>query len=119
MPSNSALLTDAFSSLRCACGAYGQALCAQVRPDHKSEGAMPLPEKAFTQQAAERELQKLRSLMGPDGLAVDPPVWETSFVYLEGWYLKRQALEAKKRGETGGPISDFCAFMKERAYVRH
>jgi hypothetical protein len=58
-------------------------------------------------------------LLGPDGLTVDPPVWETSFVYLEGWYLKRQALEAKTRGGPAEAITNFCDFMKERAYVRH
>ena len=99
--------------------ATAQILCAHVKPDSTSEGAMPIPEKAFTRQAAERELGKLRSLLGPDGLAVDPPVWETSFVYLEGWYLKRQALEAKKGGGPAEAITIFCDFMKERAYVRH
>ena len=99
--------------------AFGQSLCPKVKSDRSSEGAMPIPEKAFTKQAAERELQRLRTLLGPDGLAVDPPVWETSFVYLEGWYLKRQALEAKKGTGPAQAVDDFCTFMKERAHVRH
>jgi hypothetical protein len=99
--------------------AFAQSLCAHVKPDRTSEGAMPIPEKAFTEQAAKRELQKLQSLLGPDGLAVDPPVWETSFVYLEGWFLKRQALEAKNGAGPALAITDFCAFMKDKAYVRH
>jgi hypothetical protein len=99
--------------------ALGQTLCANVKPDRTSEGSMSIPEKAFTRQAAERELQKLRTLLGPDGLVVDPPTWETSFVYLEGWYLKRQALEAKRAVGSSQPVDDFCAFIKEKAYVRH
>lgn len=80
---------------------------------------MPIAEAAFTKQAAERELVRLKSLMGPDGLAVDPPVWETSFVYLEGWYLRHKALDAKAGRGSPVAIDDFCTFMKERAHVRH
>lgn len=80
---------------------------------------MPIAEKAFTEQVAKRELQKLNKLLGPEGLTVDAIAWETSFVFIEGWYLKRQALEAKKRGDSPHTISDFCVFMKDRAYVRH
>jgi hypothetical protein len=80
---------------------------------------MPIPEGDFTRQAAERELHRLQTLLGPDGLSVDPPVWETSFVYLEGWYLKRQALEAQKRGDASLEVKTFCEFLKERGHVRH
>jgi hypothetical protein len=99
--------------------AHAQVICPSVKPERTSEGAMPIPEQAFTKQAAERELRKLQDLLGPNGLSVDPPTWETSFVYLEGWYLKRQALEAMKRGGPAHAVSDFCDFMKKRAYVRH
>jgi hypothetical protein len=98
---------------------HAQSLCPSIKPGRASEGAMPIPEGAFTKQAAERELRKLESLLGPDGLLVDPPAWRTSFVYLEGWYLKRQALEAKKGGGPPYAIADFCYFMKNQAYVRH
>jgi hypothetical protein len=98
---------------------HGQTLCPDVKANRSAEGAMPISEASFTRQAAERELTKLRSLLGPDGLLVDSGVWETSFVYIEGWYLKRQALAAKKSGEPPYAVSDFCTFMKERAYVRH
>jgi hypothetical protein len=94
-------------------------LCPTAKAQGESEGAWPIPEEAFTKQAAERELQKLQRLLGPDGLFVDSIAWENSFVYLEGWYLKRQALEETKRGERGLFVSDFCAFMKKHAYVRH
>jgi hypothetical protein len=99
--------------------AHAQVICPNVKPDRTSEGAMPIPEQAFTEQTAKREMRKLQDLLGPDGLLVDPPTWETSFVYLEGWYLKRQALEAIKRGGPAHAISDFCDFMKNRGYVRH
>lgn len=81
-----------------------------MKPDRRSEGAMPIPQKAFTKQAAERKLQRLGTLLSPDGLAVDPLVWETSFVYLEGWYLRRQALEAKKGSGPAQAVDDFCTF---------
>jgi hypothetical protein len=80
---------------------------------------MPIPESGFTEQAAKRELMTLQSLLGPDGLLADPPAWRTSFVYLEGWFLKRQALEAKKGVGPPYAVADFCAFMKDHAYVRH
>lgn len=80
---------------------------------------MPISEKAFTKRAAEEELQKLRKFLGPDGVTADAAVWETSFVYLEGWYLKRQALEAKKTRQEPQTIEAFCSFLKDRAYVRH
>jgi hypothetical protein len=98
---------------------HAQSLCPSIKPGRASEGAMPIPESEFTKQAAERELRKLEGLLGPDGLLVDPPVWRTSFVYLEGWYLKRQALEAKNRGGPPHAIADFCDFMRKQAYVRH
>ena len=80
---------------------------------------MPIPEKAFTEQAAKRELRKLNKFLGADGLEADSVAWETSFVIIEGWYLKRQAIEAKKRGDTLLSDSEFCTFMRDRAYVRH
>src|SRR5205809_7904865 len=89
---------------------HAQTLCPSTKPGRASEGAMPIPEGAFTKQAAERELRKLEGLLGPDGLLVDPPAWRTSFVYLEGWYLKRQALEAKDRGGPPYAVADFCDF---------
>lgn len=85
----------------------------------KTEGAWRIPEEAFTEQSAKRELKKLNRLMGAEGLTVDSIAWETSFVYIEGWYLRRQALAAKGRGESGLFVSDFCDFLKSRAYVRH
>ena len=99
--------------------AQRETLCAAVANKDKSEGAMPISEKSFTEQAARRELRKLNKLLGPDGLTVDSVAWETSFVYIEGWYLKRQAIEAKKRGDTPSAISDFCTFLQDRAYVHH
>ncbi len=80
---------------------------------------MPIPEKAFTEQAAKRELRKLNKLLGADGLEADSVAWETSFVIIEGWFLKRQALEAIKHGDTLLSDSEFCTFMGDRAYVRH
>ncbi len=80
---------------------------------------MPLPEAAFTEQTAQRELRKLERLLGPDGLLVDSVAWQTSFVYIEGWYLKRKALETKSGRGNPDAIADFCDFMKGQAYVRH
>lgn len=94
-------------------------LCPVATPQSNSEGEWRIPEEAITEQAAKQELKKLKQLFGPSGLTAESVAWETSFVIIEGWYLKRQALEAKKRGEDGLPISDFCDFMKNSAYVRH
>ena len=94
-------------------------LCPAVAAQSKSEGQWPIPEAAFTEQAAKRELKKLNRLLGIDGLTAESVAWETSFVIIEGWYLRRQALEAKKHGEKGLFVSDFCDFMKSRAYVHH
>jgi hypothetical protein len=94
-------------------------LCPDVTARSTAEGRWPIPEDAFTKQSAERELRKLRRLLGPEGSSVDSIAWENSFVYLEGWYLKRQALDATKRGETKPFVVDFCNFVKNRAYVRH
>src|SRR4051812_9961121 len=100
------LIAVAIVVLLLPCRAQAQSLCQAPKSGNQSEGHMPIPEEAFTKQAADRELRKLRQLLGPDGLTIDAPVWETSFVYLEGWYLKRQALEAKKRGGPGYPVTD-------------
>ena len=96
-----------------------QPLCPSPTVKKQSDGAMPIPETAFTEQAAKQEIKKLNKLFGPDGLSADSVAWETSFVMIEGWYLKRQALEAKKRGEIPVSSSEFCSFMKDRAFVRH
>src|SRR5580765_3429364 len=98
------------------CDVHAQSLCPQIKPGARSEGAMPLPEAAFTEQTARRELRKLEGLMGPDGLLVDSVAWQTSFVYIEGWYLKRQALETKSGRANPEAITDFCEFMKNQAY---
>lgn len=81
--------------------------------------AWRIPASAFTAAAATRELEKLKGLLGPNGVVVDAVAWETSFVYIEGWLLKRQALEAVKRGEPDPYVADFCLFLAERAYVHH
>lgn len=99
--------------------AQAKPLCPAIAMQEKSEGQWSIPEDAFTAQAAMRELQKLNQLMGEDSLTADSITWETSFVIIEGWYLKRQALEARKRGDGGLFIADFCNFMKNRAYVHH
>lgn len=99
--------------------AHAQPLCPHVKRDHQSEGSMPIPESGFTKQAAERELKRLQNLLGPDGLVVDPPAWETSFVFLEGWFLKRQALEAQKQNPSAFEVKSFCEFLQERGHVRH
>lgn len=99
--------------------ARAERLCPAVKAPEKSEARWAIPEEAFTGQAAKRELTKLNQLLGADGLTADSIAWENSFVLIEGWYLKRQALEAKKHGENGVPISDFCDFLKNRAYVHH
>jgi hypothetical protein len=94
-------------------------ICPPVNAQDKSEGVWPIPEEAFTEQAAKRELKKLNRLLGAEGLTAESFTWESSFIIIEGWYLKRQALQAKKNGDGGLFVSDFCDFMKSRAYVRH
>jgi hypothetical protein len=94
-------------------------LCVPVATQEISEGLWPIPEDAFTEERARNEIEKLKRLLDPDGVEVDSVAWETSFVYIEGWYLKRQAIEAKKRSDNGLLLSDFCTFIKERAYVHH
>ncbi len=94
-------------------------ICPSSPPDPDQESGWRIPEEAFTEDAARDALAKLEHLLGPDGLLVDSGVWDTHFVYIEGWYLKRQALEAIARGEPRQFVSDFCEFMRERAFVRH
>ena len=99
--------------------AGAESLCPLPPHDKGQEESWRIPEQAFTEAAARDELAKPEALLGPDGLAVDPVAWETSFVYIEGWYLKRMAQAATQRGEPEPFLSDFCAFMRDRAYVRH
>ena len=106
-------------ALTTAVTAGAESLCPIPSDDENQEGSWRLPEQAFTEAAARDELAKLEALLGPDGLAVDPVAWETSFVYIEGWYFKRMAQAAVQRGEPEPFLSDFCEFMRDRAYVRH
>ena len=99
--------------------AHATPLCPVPPADDSSEAPWRISEETFTESAARQELTKLEALLGPAGLAVDAVAWATSFVYIEGWYLKRQAQEAIARGEPEPFLSDFCEFMRERAYVRH
>jgi hypothetical protein len=99
--------------------AQAESQCPLVTEQSKTEGVWRIPEEAFTEQSAKQELEKLNRLLGAEGLTVDSIAWETSFVRIEGWYLRRQALAAKGRGESGLFVSDFCDFLKNRAYARH
>ena len=78
-----------------------------------------MPEEAFYELGARQELTILNRLLEPDGISVDSVAWKNSFVFIEGWLLKRQALEARRRGEDGHFVSDFCEFLKSRAYIHH
>ena len=104
-------------------GAVFPANAASICPDSPvssdQEGVWRLAEDAFSEVAARDALAKLEALLGTDGLDADAVAWQTHFVYLEGWYLKRQAQQAMERGEPEPFVSDFCAFLRERAYVRH
>ena len=106
-------------ALNAAIAAGAEPLCPLPPDDNGKEGSWRISEEAFTETAARNELVKLEALLGPDGLAVDPVAWESSFIYLEGWYLKRMAQAALQRGEPEPFLSDFCAFVRDRAYVRH
>lgn len=99
--------------------AQAEPLCPTTIKQDKREGLWPLPEEAFYELLARQELTKLNRLLGPDGIVADSIAWENSFVFIEGWLLKRQALEAKARGEGGHFVSDFCEFLKNRAYIHH
>lgn len=101
--------------------AQAEPLCPTTvkQEPHKSEGLWPMPEEAFYELGARQALTKLNRLMEPDGISADSIAWGNSFVFIEGWLLKRQAIEAKKRGEDGHFVSDFCEFLKNRAYVHH
>lgn len=99
--------------------AQASPICPAPPTPSGAEGDWRIPEEAFTEAVARDALAKLEQLLGPDGVAVDPGAWETHFVYLEGWYLKRQALEALSRGAPEPSVTDFCEFLRDRAYVRH
>ena len=99
--------------------AYADTICAAAPPLSSQEGFLPLDEDAFTESAARQAHAKLQNLLGPDGLIADAVSWQTSFVYLEGWYLKRQAESAIERGQPEPFVSDFCTFLRKSAYVRH
>jgi hypothetical protein len=105
--------------LNAAFSAQAESLCPIPEADEGPETPWRISEDAFTESAAREALTKLEALLGPDGLVVDAVAWQTSFVYIEGWYLKRQAKEAKARGKPEPFLTDFCEFMRERAYVRH
>lgn len=94
-------------------------LCPTAAEQSMDDGEWKIPEEAFTEQAARRELRKLNRLLGANGLTTDSVAWETSFIVIEGWYLRRQALLAKRQGEPGVLVSDFCDFLKRKAFVRH
>jgi hypothetical protein len=99
--------------------AHAAAICPAPPAASNQEGFWPITEEALTESAAREALTKLEKLLGPDGPIADATAWQTAFVYLEGWYLKRQAQHALTRGEPEPFVSDFCTFLRERAYVRH
>lgn len=97
--------------------AQAEPLCPTTVKQYKSEGLWPLPEEAFYELGARQALTKLNRLVDPEGISANSTAWENSFVFIEGWLLKRRALEAKKRGEDSLFVSDFCEFLKNRAYI--
>ena len=112
-------LITILEALTSAVAASAEPLCSLPLEGGGQEGSWRIPEQAFTEEAARTELTKLEALLGPDGEAVDSVAWETSFIYIEGWYLKRMAQAAIQRSEPEPFLSDFCSFMRDRAYVRH
>jgi hypothetical protein len=102
-----------------AAAANAASICPDMSANSDQEGQWRLSEDAFSEASARDALAKLEALLGSDGLESDAVAWQTSFIYLEGWYLKRQAQNAIKRGQPEPFVSDFCAFLRDRAYVRH
>jgi hypothetical protein len=94
-------------------------ICPAPATTSSSGGFWSIPEAAFTESAAREALVKLEDLLGPNGAIADAIAWQNAFVLLEGWYLRRQALEAIERSQPEPFVSDFCMFLRERAYVRH
>lgn len=86
---NACLLSGVFGTVEAA-----NSLCPEASASQHAEGNFRIAERAFTEHMARRELDKLNRLLGPDGIEADPIAWETAFVYIESWYLKRQAVES-------------------------
>jgi hypothetical protein len=116
-PARYCLMVFAIAACTGVYGAKAAPLCADAARA-KAEGSMPIPESAFNERAARRELKKLQTLLASDAVSADAVAWETSFVYLEGWYLKRRAL-LPTNIRPAQAVSDFCDFLRERAYVHH
>ncbi len=93
-------------------------LCPPQKIRHSGEGiGGPVAEEAFTEERARSELKRLQDIMAPGGVGADAMAWENAFVYIEGWFLKQQALlPANERSPTA--LADFCSFMKTRAHLR-
>ena len=99
--------------------ANAASICPGSPVADQQEGDWRLTEDAFSEAAARDALKKLEALLGIDGIEADAVAWQTHFVYLEGWYLKRHAQRAMESGQPEPFVSDFCAFLRDRAFVRH
>jgi hypothetical protein len=95
---------------------YAASLCPIAKS--KGEGSWPILETAFNSQTALRELKKLGQTASIKSEMPESFVWGNSLLYVEGWLLKKNALERKSKGELQA-TKEFCEFMKTRAFLRH
>lgn len=91
-------------------------LCPQ--PPHV-EGRRWIAESAITEARANEEMARLQAILAAGPNSADSEAWQSAFVYVQGWLLKRDALDAQRRRSPGASVADFCDFMKTEAYVRH
>ena len=90
-----------------------------ICPKQTNELRNRIKEREFTVYKAEKQLKELGEVFKGD-IIVAPEFIETSFIILEGAYLRKVAIDAK--GDKGRYVyakNEFCEFLSKRAYLVH
>lgn len=89
-----------------------ESICPKVIS--KGESSWPIPESAFTKEAAINALQNIGKYISDGTYGMDALVMDNDFLMIKGYLLK-------SRVNTDMPFvkNDFCNFIKNEAYVQH
>ncbi|WP_133406909.1 hypothetical protein [Parashewanella tropica] len=94
-------------------------LCDVVKS--KGEGHWPLPENAFTKNAASKAANELKLLVHKLDDSDYYLEAENAFMYIRGYALKTYAHNSIKSKSkfAKSHLTDWCKFIKNEAYIRH
>ena len=79
-----------------------------------SEGNWPIPESAFTEQAAEKSLAILKQFVSNGTYGLDSVSIDKELIIIRGYLLK-----SRVSTNMPGTKQEFCNFIRKEAYVQH